>query len=149
MAEGAELPRLCAAKVIGLYRVAVMWADGRKAEIDLAPHILRYTVYRGLRENLNAFRRAVIVDDGVALAWPEQEVDISADAVAALQRSQLMTAEEFRNRLKRLGLSFDAAAAAFDISRRQIAYYSAGAKRVPRHLVLALRGFEAELGRDS
>ncbi len=49
-------------------------------------------------------------------------------------------------RLKRLGLSFDAAAAAFDLSRRQIAYYSAGAKPVPRHVVLALSGFEAELG---
>jgi hypothetical protein len=57
-----------------------------------------------------------------------------------------MTAEEFRARLAQLGLSFDAAAATFDISRRQIAYYSAGAKAVPRHMVLALRGFEAELG---
>lgn len=87
-----------------------------------------------------------IVDEGVAVAWPDQNIDLSADAIAALGRAQTMTGEEFRTRLKRLGLSFDAAAATFDISRRQIAYYSAGKKPVPRHVVLALRGFEAELG---
>ena len=132
--------------MLGLYRVAVVWKDGRKSEVDLAPQILRYAVYRPLRENPDAFKRAEIVEGGVAVAWPGPGVDISADAIAALGRSQTMTPEEFRARLKRLGLSFDAAAATFAISRRQIAYYSAGAKPVPRHVVLALSGFEAELG---
>ena len=132
--------------VLGLYRVAVVWNDGRKSEVDLAPQILRYAIYRPLRENSDAFERVEIVDDGVAVVWPDQGLDISADAIAALDRLQTMSAEEFRERLKRWGLSFDAAAAAFDISRRQIAYYAAGAKPVPRHVVLALHGFEAELG---
>ena len=49
--------------------------------------------------------------------------------------------------MNRLGFAvLSGAAAAFAISRRQIAYYSAGAKPVPRHVVLALSGFEAELG---
>lgn len=133
-------------RALGLYRVAVVWNDGRKAEVDLAPQILRYATYRPLRGNPDAFERAEIIEDGVAVAWPEPAVDMSADAIWALDRSQTMTAVEFRERLKRWGLSFDAAAAAFAISRRQIAYYSAGAKPVPRHVVLALRGFEAELG---
>lgn len=141
-----ELPLLRSIRVLSLYRVGVVWKDGRKTEVDLAPQILRYALYRPLRGNLEAFKRVDIVEDGVAVAWPDRDVDMSADAIAALGRSQTMTAEEFRERLKRLGLSFDAAAAAFDISRRQIAYYSAGAKPVPRHVVLALRGFEAELG---
>lgn len=132
--------------MLGLYRVAVVWKDGHKGEVDLAPHILRYAIYRPLRENWGAFKRAEIIEDGVAVAWPDLDLDISADAIAALDRAQTMTAEEFRRHLKRWGLSFDAAAATFAISRRQIAYYSAGAKPVPRHVVLALRGFEAELG---
>ena len=90
--------------------------------------------------------RMEVVDAGVAIAWPDLALDISADAIAALARAQTMTAEESRGRLKRLGLSFDAAAATFAISRRQIAYYSAGAEPVPRHVVLALRGFEVEMG---
>jgi hypothetical protein len=143
-------------RVLGLYRVDIVWRDGRRAAVDLAPQILRYALYRPLRENPAAFERAAIVDDGVALAWPGQgspgqgipgqEIDMSADAIAALDRTQSMTGPEFRERLRRLGLSFDAAAATFDISRRQIAYFSAGVKPVPRHVVLALRGFEAELG---
>jgi len=145
-ADRRELPLLRAFRPLGLYRVAVAWKDGRKGEVDLAPQILRYAVYRPLRGNPDAFRRAEIVDGGVAVAWPGEGIDMSADAIAALERSQTMTPGEFRARLKRLGLSFDAAAAAFDLSRRQIAYYSAGAKPVPRHVVLALAGFEAELG---
>ena len=132
-------------KVLNLYRIEVVWSDGRAAEVDLAPHILRYAIYRPLRENLDAFKRAEVIDDGVAIAWPALDLDMSADAIAALERMQTMTGSEFRDRLKELGLSFDAAAATFDISRRQIAYYSAGAKPVPRHMVLALRGFEVEL----
>ncbi|MSP79573.1 MAG: DUF2442 domain-containing protein [Rhodospirillales bacterium] len=144
--DRGALPLLRSIRALGLYRVAVVWKDGRKSEVDLAPQILRYAVYRPLRENPDAFARAKIVAGGVAVAWPGAGVDISADAIAALGRSQTMTPEEFRARLKRLGLSFDAAAATFAISRRQIAYYSAGAKPVPRHVVLALSGFEAELG---
>ena len=145
-ADRAALPLLRSIKVAGPYRIAAAWKDGRKAEVDFAPHILRYAVYRPLRDDPGAFRKARIVDGGVAIAWSELNLDISADAIAALDRAQTMTAEEFRDRLKRMGLSFDAAAATFAISRRQIAYYSAGAKPVPRHIVLALRGFEAEMG---
>jgi len=138
------LPLLRAVKALNLYRVAVTWKDGRKAEVDLAPHILRYGIYRPLREDMDAFRR-MKVDGGVAVAWPDAGLDLSADAVAALERMQTMNGAEFRARLKKLGLSFDAAAATFAISRRQIAYYAAGAKSVPRHVVLAVRGFEAEM----
>lgn len=146
MADARQLPLLRSIRVLNLYRVEVVWKDGRRAEIDLAPHILRYGLYRPLRDNPVAFGKAKVVDDGVAIAWPDADIDISADAIAALERSQTMTAAAFREHLKRFGLSFDAAAATFDISRRQIAYYAAGAKPVPRHVVLALRGFEAELG---
>ena len=146
MADAKELPLLRSVRVLNLYRIAAVWQDGRKAEVDLAPQILRYAIYRPLRDDLDAFKKAAVVDDGVAIAWPDPGIDMSADAIAALHRSQTMTAGEFRARLKRLGLSFDAAAASFDISRRQIAYYSAGGKPIPRHVVLALRGFEEELG---
>lgn len=146
MGSETDLPVLQSVRVLDLYRIAVEWQDGRKTEVDLAPHILRYAVYRPLRNDLKAFKTAKIVDDGVAIEWPAFDLDMSADAIAALHRAQTMTAEEFRARLKRLGLSFDAAAASFEISRRQIAYYSAGQKPIPRHLVLAVRGFEEELG---
>jgi hypothetical protein len=109
---------------------------------------LRYAAYRPLREDAAAFAAMEVADDGVALAWPGRGLDMSADAVAALERAQTMSGEEFRSRLKRLGLSLDAAAAAFGISRRQIAYYSAGVKPIPRHVVLALRGFQAEMGAE-
>ena len=141
----AELPLIRSVEVLNLYRVRIEWQDGRTSEVDLAPHVLRYALYRPLRENFGAFERVELIDDGVSIAWPAFDLDISADAIAALERTQTMSGTEFRERLKRLGLSFDAAAATFDISRRQIAYYSAGAKPVPRHVVLALRGFEAEV----
>ncbi len=144
-AESADLPVLQSVRPRGLYKIEAVWRGGRKCDVDLAPHILRFIAYGPLRENWSAFKQLQILDGGVAVGWPELDLDISADAIAALARQQNMTANDFRSYLKRLGLSFDAAAAAFEISRRQIAYYSAGAKPVPRHVVLALRGFEAEL----
>ena len=146
MADQSELPLLRSIRVLNLYRVQVVWNDGRAVEVDLAPQILRYAVYRPLRGNLDAFGKADVIDDGVTVAWADLDLDMSADAIVAIERSQTMSAGEFRERLKTLGLSLDAAAATFDISRRQIAYYTAGAKPIPRHVVLALRGFEAELG---
>ena len=146
--ESAELPLLQSIKVRDLYRIAVTWRDGHGSDIDLAPHILRYAIYRPLRDDLEAFKQAEIVDDGVAVSWAEYCLDISADAIAAMERMQGMSADEFHSRLSGSRLSFDAAAATFGISRRQIAYFAAGAKPIPRYVTLALRGFEAELARS-
>ena len=145
-ADPRALPLLRAIKVLNLYRVEVTWVGGPKVAIDLAPHILRYAIYRPLRDDLEAFRKVKVVDGGVAVAWPEHDLDISADAINALYLTQVMIPGEFGQRLKKLGLSFDAAAAMLEISRRQIAYYAAGEKPIPRHIVLALRGLEAEMG---
>jgi hypothetical protein len=145
-ADPRALPLLRSIKVLNLYRVELAWVGGPKVEIDLAPHILRYAIYRPLRDNLEAFRKVKVIDHGVAVAWPEYGLDISADAISALYLSQVLIPGEFGVRLKKLGLSFDAAAAMFEISRRQIAYYAAGEKPIPRHIVLALRGLEAEMG---
>lgn len=102
-------------------------------------------IYRPLRDDADAFSGLEVIDNGVAISWPDLDLDISADAIAALERIQTMSAPDFRARLRRLGLSFDAATATFGISRRQIAYFASGAKPVPRQLVLALHGFEAEV----
>lgn len=48
-----------------------------------------------------------------------------------------MTADEFRRWMKQLGLSKAAAAAALEISERQIAYYRSGEQRVPKVVELA------------
>ena len=84
-------------RVIDLYRIAVVWRNGGTAKVDLAPHVLRYAIYRPLRDDLDAFRKAEVIDGGVAVAWPDLDIDISADAIAALHRSQSMTAGEFAN----------------------------------------------------
>ncbi len=145
-ADREELPLLRSVRVIDLYRIAVVWRNGGTAEVDLAPHVLRYAIYRPLRDDLDAFRKAEVIDGGVAVAWPDLDIDISADAIAALHRSQSMTAGEFRERLKRLGLSFDAAAASFDISRREDRLFLDWRQTNPPPRVLALRGFEEALG---
>ena len=84
------LPLLRSIRVLGLYRIKAVWKNGRKAEVDLAPQILRYAIYRPLRGNLDAFKQAEVVDDGIAIAWPGTDLDISADAVAALHLSQTL-----------------------------------------------------------
>ena len=114
MLSGANVSALaCALGVLrkDLYK----WRDRFRAH---GPDGLRRRC-RPLRGNAEAFHRARIVDSSVAIAWPHSkqpnlerfgpdpgdEIDISADAVAALDRAQTMTGPEFRDRLRRLSLS--------------------------------------------
>src|SRR3546814_16464742 len=51
---GDALPLLRRVQPLGPYRVEAVWADGHASEIDLAPHILRYAIYRPPRDDAEA-----------------------------------------------------------------------------------------------
>lgn len=55
-----------------------------------------------------------------------------------------MTAEQFRDTLKRLGLNQGQAAEALEISRRHVSRYAMGRAEIPKLVRLALLGLEGE-----
>jgi hypothetical protein len=123
----------------------VTWAEGnrrgRTELVDLSPLIDTHRFYRPLRNDAALFDTVHIVDNGEAVAWGDDAIDMSADSIERLA-TEAMTAEDFRAFLARNNLTQEAAAAILGRSRRRIAAY-ANEGGIPRIVALACRGYEA------
>jgi hypothetical protein len=129
----------------GASSLEVSWSDRTKAVIDLAP-TLRLPAFKVLRDP-SAFARVETGDWGHSISWSTGE-EIGADTLW-LQTLTAIGKDDARRFLEwrlRNGLSLSKAAMALGLSRRMVAYYSNGEKPVPRHVLLACRGWEAEAG---
>lgn len=144
---GLPLPRLREALPLEPYRLRVVWSEGpragREEEVDLLPVIQSYRYFRPLRGAPQSFARLRLEDDGATLVWEDDELELAASTVERLAEEG-MDAAAFTAFLERNRLTYDAAAAVLGISRRQVAYYAAGEKPVPRLVALACRGYEAQ-----
>jgi hypothetical protein len=125
--------------------VEVTWADGnrrgRKDVVDLSPLIDTHQFYRPLRSDPALFDTIHLVDNGEAVGWGDDSIDMSADSIERLAE-ETMTAEDFRAFLSRNNLTQEQAAAILGRSRRRIASY-ANEGGIPRIVALACRGYEA------
>lgn len=125
--------------------VEVTWAAGtrrgRTDTVDLSPLIDTHRFYRPLRKNIALFETVHIVDNGEAIGWGNDAIDMSADSVERLAE-EMMTAEDFRSFLARNNLTQERAAVILGRSRRRIASY-ANEGDIPRIVALACRGYEA------
>lgn len=134
-----DMATIAAIEAAEAFEVVVEWADGSRQSVDLAPEIMGYTVYAPLRANPELFAAMRIEDDGATVVLSD-EIDMPTDTIWDLSQ-QSMSDGQFRAFLERWGLTYDAAAAALGLSRRQVAYFAAD-KPIPRTVFLACRGYE-------
>jgi hypothetical protein len=123
--------------------LALGWSDGTTAVIDLMQR-LRARPLRALRDPL-LFAQVRVGDWGHSVVWPDG-TELGAETLwletlTATGRSDTRAFLEWR---LRHGLSLSETAQALGLSRRMVAYYSNGEKRVPRPILLACRGWEAD-----
>ncbi len=123
--------------------LALVWSDGTSAAVDLTA-CLRTRALRTLRDPL-LFAQVSLGDWGHSVVWPEG-IELGAEALwletlTALGRPDTRAFLEWR---LRHGLSLSGTARALGVSRRMVAYYSNGEKPVPRPILLACRGWEAD-----
>jgi Protein of unknown function (DUF2442) len=128
----------------GDYTLRVQFMNGRILPVDLREPIFRLKGLRSLRE-VPVFARAKIGEGGHSISWPGQ-LDMGAARLweLALEQNGHPDAAEFIRWRWRHGLSLTAAAEALGLSRRQVAYYASGEHEVPRTVLLACKGWEAE-----
>lgn len=139
-----KLPRLASIKAPGEYALRVRFENGKSFTVDLRELIYRSKALKALRDE-RLFARAALGEGGHSVAWPG-ELDIGADTLFELtleQNGREDNVEFIRWRWKH-GLSLTAAAEALGLSRRQVAYYVSGEHAVPRTVLLACKGWEAE-----
>jgi hypothetical protein len=141
---GVPLPRISQVRVLPGFRLLVVWADdwraGEATTVDLTPVINSYKFYRPLRINEKLFQTAHLIDDGNAVAWGNDEIDMSAEMIEDIARES-MTPRDFAEFLKRNHLTQEAIAGFLGYSRRQIGYYLSNGP-IPRVVALACYGYE-------
>jgi hypothetical protein len=130
--------------VTGPQRLALIFADGYAAEVDLSDLIARHPTLARLRGR-KVFSKAAIDEwkRGVIFAG-DDELSLASDNLRALALEQ---AGEYSHQhvivwMHKNGLTLDDAARALGISRRMLAYYRSGEKPVPKSIGLAMLGWE-------
>ena len=142
--DSKSLIRVASAKPTGDYTLRIRWVSGKDLLVDLREIVHRLKGLRALRDPL-VFKRASVGEGGQSVTWPG-DVDIGAARLLelGLEQGGRADAVEFIRWRWRNGLSLTAAAEGLGLSRRQIAYYASGEHEVPRYVLLACRGWEAE-----
>ncbi len=123
--------------------LSLQWSDGTQADIDLRA-MLRGRAARRLRIE-EEFARVGLDEWGHSVAWP-CGIELGAETLwletlSATGRDDVRRFLEWR---LRHGLSLSSAAQALGLSRRTIAYYSNGEKKIPRAILLACKGWEVD-----
>ncbi len=122
----------------------IVYSGGQTVAVDFSELVERFAVFAPLKDRA-FFRRAKAADWGYTLEWPNGE-GLDADRVMemALEQTGRSDTLAFRRWQDRYGLSLAQAAEAIGMTRRTASQYRTGARPVPRTVLLALKGWEAE-----
>lgn len=136
--------RIVGLKYAGGYTLRLRWVNGKTMPVDLSEPVTRLKGLRPLRDPA-VFAQAAKGEGGHSVAWPG-DLDMGADRLweMSLEQNGHQDAVEFIRWRWRYGLSLTDAAEALGLSRRQVAYYASGERPVPRTVLLACKGWEAE-----
>lgn len=136
---------ITAVRATGAASLHLDWSDGIAVDLNLGP-VLGDRAFAALRE-AEAFAQVEVGDWGHSLSWP-CGVEMGADFLwlETLSATGHDDARAFIEWRMRHGLSLSKAAEALGVSRRMVAYYSNGEKKVPRAILLACRGWEVSEG---
>jgi hypothetical protein len=136
--------RITSVKHADRFAVRLRFDSGKIYTVDLRELVQHSKGLKGLR-NGALFGRVALGEGGRSIAWPG-DLDLGADTLweLALEQNGRTDAVEFIRWRWRNELSLTAAAEALGLSRRQVAYYASGEHEVPRTVLLACKGWEAE-----
>ncbi len=128
------------AEAISGNRLRLGWSDGSLVEIVLDSE--------GLCAQ-DEFAAVDVGDWGHSLVWPNG-AELGADQLWRLSLAAKGDSDtrKFLDWRTRHGLSLSQSADALGLSRRVVAYYSNGERRIPKAILLACKGWEASLSQS-
>ncbi len=136
---------IASAEATGACSLHLTWSDGTVADLDLAA-MLNSRAFAMLRDP-DAFAKVEVAEWGHGLSWPSG-AEMGADALwlETLSATGHADVRAFLEWRLRHALSLSKAADALGVSRRMVAYYSNGEKKVPKPILLACTGWEVNNG---
>lgn len=142
-----KMPKITAVSHVQDFVIRVTFGSGQSSTIDMHDWVFADDAapYLPLRD-MTVFSNPRVDEYGWDIVWGD---DIQAGSHQLWQLAQEQNALQyagfnFREWLDNIGLSLSGAAEVFDMSRRMMAAYSSGAKPLPRTMILAMKGYEAE-----
>lgn len=143
MKTGEMLHTIIGVKAKDHSAIEVRWSSGERVSLDLS-RIIKGPGFKSIR-HAEEFRRVKVGEWGHSLTWPTG-AELGADSLwlMTLTATGHDDARQFVEWRLRHGLSLSKAAEELGLSRRMVAYYSNAEKPVPRSILLACRGWEAE-----
>ncbi len=125
-------------------QMQVQYTSGQTVQVNLSHLPERFAAFADLADPV-FFNAAQVTDWGHTLEWPNGE-GLDADRIMemALEQAGRKDVLAFRRWQEKHGLSLAEAAAAIGMTRRTASQYRTGARPVPRTVLLALKGWEAE-----
>jgi hypothetical protein len=133
--------------VLPEYRLDLTFIDGSRRVVSLARDVRRLPGLSPLRDP-EAFAGARLIEgEGWTVEWEAFDIQIGADTLLLEALAQAATDDNTRTFLSwraRNGLSLTEAGRALGLTPRTISAYGTGARRVPRYIALACKGWEAE-----
>ena len=144
-------PRLKAVQALDGHVLRVIFRNGSKYSLRFTEFFDESPGLAPLR-NKAAFKKAALADDGLAVEWIDQDIQIGADTLWLDAQAQNATDENtriFAQWRSRNGLTLAAAAQALETTPRTMSAYGTGARPVPRYVALACKGWELENRRST
>jgi len=133
-------PSIKKASVVGPLTVEIEWNTGETLRANLS----EWTTppFDELHDS-DFFHKMEADDWGHGIGWPGG-LDLGADNLYELcyQQAGLPTSREFDDWMRRNGLSLATAADILGMTRRMIAHYRTGSRKIPKVVGLAIRGWE-------
>lgn len=136
--------RIASVKFVSGYTLRLRWVNGTVTPVDLREPVRRLKGLKSLQDE-TVFASVKKGEGGHSIIWPG-DLDMGADRLweMAFEQQGRLDVVEFIRWRWRYGLSLSQAAEALGISRRQLAYYASGKHVIPRTVLLACKGWEAE-----
>lgn len=141
----ASLPRIESLEVKLPYTLVLVWSSGDVTPIHLQSVIENSPYYAALAD-VSLFAQAKVERWGHAIAWSDA-IDMGADGLwdEALKQNPVPDpVAEFEAWKARNHLSLTTAAHALGITRRTVSAYSSGMRPIPKTILLACKGWEAQ-----
>lgn len=140
-------PRLVAVEALPDYRLRLEFQDGSVYIVSLAEDFARFPGLLPLQDPVEFSRATLIPGEGWTVEWADLDIQIGADTLWLDAQAQNAADENTRSFAKwraRYGLSLADAARALGMTTRTMSAYGSGKRPVPRHIILACKGWEAE-----
>jgi len=140
----AQINRIQSVQPLPDMRLKVEYSGGQVVNVDCSELPARFAVFAPLRAP-DVFAQVAVSDWGHSVQWPNGE-GLDADRVMemALEQAGRSDTLAFRRWQERHGLSLAQAAEAIGMTRRTVSQYRTGSRPVPRTVLLAMKGWEAQ-----